>query len=540
MNEKFDHIFRKIAQEHESPFEPVEWENFKKLLENDTPHTPKYVSPSTPANPIFLYKNWAKVSALAFLVYLLPFNLNDFLQNSQEHFITQNSLDKNVFTAKAYFLQKNNITKFQQKNPNSKQNFDKNTTKNDFALTQENQKNTSKNTENNIFANKNTNFYKNELITQTLPIYKSKENFVKNTKKENTKENTEKSQENTEVFALNLATISPISAKNTAFSLPQIPEILPIEIKGIELQKSPFISIKPISTPFNTKHAIHNIGIMNFASAKGSQFALLTNQNTFVTPTQSAEDMPIFEKRKFKAQVSTLLNLNSNDYQNLQLAFLFNGACHVKGLQLATANGASVVEGTQIGVVNVAKKLKGTQFGIVNIVDSVEKGVPIGVLSFVKHGGYQRLEISTGDVFQTNLLGKFGMKKLYNVFSAASGYGISQDFRWALGFGFGKEFTFTKKSALNTEFLAYHVNEQTSFTRELNLLTQFRIQYNFQIFKGTNLYFGPTINTMFSDFRNPDMTLGSQIAPYVIFQEKFKNSETSMKMWLGGNIGISF
>ncbi len=528
MNEKFDHIFRNIAQEHESPFEPAEWENFKKLLENNTPNAPAVVPFSTPANPFFSYKKWAKTPALALLMYLLPQHLgnyyNHFNFNAKENFTAKSSFGNNFNLLENTTEQKLENTNQENNQPNIQQQTKENIEQKPLQI-QHNQKN-------------NTN-------SQTLPVNNTKENFVmyaKETKKntENTTKNLENTQIDITMNNIQLATLKTIEAKQTEFHLANNPEILPIETQNNPLQKSPNISVKAVATPTNTRHATHNIGLMNFASAKGVQIALFSNQNTFVTPQKNVEDMPIFEKRKFKAQISSLMNLNSNDYQNLQLSFLFNGACNVKGLQMATFNGAGELEGMQIGIVNVAKNLKGTQFGIINVVDSVKKGTPIGLLNIVKYGGYQKLEISTGDVFQTNILGKIGIKKFYTIFSVATGYGIAKDFRWALGYGAGKEITISKKSAFNTEFMAYHVNEETRFTRELNLLTQFKLQYNLQIFKGTNIYFGPTLNTMFSDFRNADMTLGSQIAPYVMYQDKIKNSETSVKMWLGGNIGISF
>jgi hypothetical protein len=94
----------------------------------------------------------------------------------------------------------------------------------------------------------------------------------------------------------------------------------------------------------------------------------------------------------------------------MQAAGIFNAANHVVGMQSAgianeaeTVHGAQFaaiynraekVRGLQIGIYNQTKTLNGVQFGLINKVDSIEKGVSIGLLNFLKKDRFHELEFS--------------------------------------------------------------------------------------------------------------------------------------------------
>jgi hypothetical protein len=48
--------------------------------------------------------------------------------------------------------------------------------------------------------------------------------------------------------------------------------------------------------------------------------------------------------------------------------------------------------------VNITNRLDGFQLGLLNYVDTIENGAPIGLISFVKNGGYKAVELSVNEM----------------------------------------------------------------------------------------------------------------------------------------------
>ncbi len=119
------------------------------------------------------------------------------------------------------------------------------------------------------------------------------------------------------------------------------------------------------------------------------------------------------------------------------------------GLQNGFINSAQKTIGVQAGFVNATKNLTGVQIGFINCVDTLEEGVAIGFLSFVKHGGFSAFELSANENYLLNLSYKIGTKGFYS-FPMLSYNPHSAD-KFAVGFGFGSNLQVTNRFFINPE-----------------------------------------------------------------------------------------
>ena len=91
-----------------------------------------------------------------------------------------------------------------------------------------------------------------------------------------------------------------------------------------------------------------------------------------------------------------LANLALEDVRKVQIAGLVNYGLNNDGLQVALFLNVARKHssGVQIaGFINYATYLHGLQLGLINVCNIVERGVPIGIFSYVQDG-YHMIEIS--------------------------------------------------------------------------------------------------------------------------------------------------
>ncbi len=249
-------------------------------------------------------------------------------------------------------------------------------------------------------------------------------------------------------------------------------------------------------------------------------------------------------------QVGGVFNIANSSSSAIQVAGLMNAGMGRTGTQVAGLfNFAEEVQGFQIGgLLNVAKKVKGSQIGLINVADSLS-GVSIGLLNFIKDG-YNRAEFSVNETFFGNFSMRIGVQRFYNIlyiggrFDNVSESGATAsrqlNLSWGLGYGIGTGITIgSRNNMLNLETILIHVNEQEFWTRSLNLWNQYRIGFDFQTGAKTSIFFGPSMNILFSNKIDSDYNiLGSNIMPYT-FYDKTKG-RTNVKMWVGFGAGVRF
>jgi hypothetical protein len=269
-------------------------------------------------------------------------------------------------------------------------------------------------------------------------------------------------------------------------------------------------------------------GFANIAngSAKGAQFAGFANitKGSALGP-QGAGFANIVKGSVGGPQFAGFLNTATGNVHGAQ----FSGFANVAGRD---------VRGAQVaGFVNVARKVRGVQIGVVNVADSVD-GVQIGLFNFARHG-YRRLELWGNEVMYANVAFKMGSKHFHNIF-AVGGSADGEEYRWATGFGFGSEWNLTGRLLLNVDAIAWHVNENETWTEELNLLNQLRANLGFRLGKRTALFAGPTFNVYVSNLYNPESgRYGTDLARWNTSFDR-QSGGTRVTMWPGINAGIRF
>jgi hypothetical protein len=150
-------------------------------------------------------------------------------------------------------------------------------------------------------------------------------------------------------------------------------------------------------------------------------------------------------------QAGGIFSISANT-KGMQIGGIFCKAAAVKGIQISgiashsdssnvmisgisNINSGSL-KGVQIGgIFNYTQKLIGLQIGLINISDTIEKGIPVGLISITRKGFYDEWSVSVSDYMNMGISYKAGSKFLYNIYSIGVNF-INEDL-WVTGFGFG-------------------------------------------------------------------------------------------------------
>lgn len=265
---------------------------------------------------------------------------------------------------------------------------------------------------------------------------------------------------------------------------------------------------------------LSGIGNIVLNRAHGSQFAGVTN---------------IVMADMKGAQLSGVGNIVLGKARGAQFAGVTNIAQGLNGSQFAgVANiSAGVVKGSQVAAVfNYAKTLRGLQLGVFNYADSVESGVPVGILSIVKDG-YRAWELGANESIYGTTSFKVGVRKFYSIFSVGGGHRKERAlFAW--GFGFGGLIPLIDELDIAIEGQGFHVNEGEWFTDGTNALGRVSASISWSVAKHLTLFAGPTWNVAVSNIKKEN---GSAIAPWSVF-DKTTEGGVNIKMYPGLMAGI--
>jgi hypothetical protein len=279
-------------------------------------------------------------------------------------------------------------------------------------------------------------------------------------------------------------------------------------------------------------------GLFNFANGKlyGSQIAGFGNIAWGgKSAVQFAGLFNISAKAQF--QVAGFFN-SAQSVDGAQLGGL-NIAKTVKGVQMGVVNTTRELEGLQVGVINHAKKATGLMLGLINVVDSIQ-GATIGLINIVNRNGYNRIEVFASDAMYVNLGAKFGFEHYYHIVQVGWSVGADNVYTWTVGLGVGSKLKLNKTLHFNFELLSSHVNEDDSWTKELNLLNQFKTTLDIRIRDRVSFFVGPVFNALMSGLYNEETEQhGSNIMPYTLFDQTNKKG-TNLKLWIGFTAGLRF
>ncbi len=281
-------------------------------------------------------------------------------------------------------------------------------------------------------------------------------------------------------------------------------------------------------------------------SVVGTQVSLVGNiVGGSVKGVQITGGFNLVERNVKGTQLAGIFNYNYGYSNGTQIASIFNHANGLAKWQIASLfNKADTVKQGQISLLNIGKRVDGVQIGLINISDTISK-VAIGLFSFSKKG-YNRFEISGGDVLHANFAFKPGVAAFYSIPHIATAWNkenATSDelvMSWGLGYGFGSSIRLGRKTHLNIEAMATHINENRKWTKKMNLLNQFRLLFEFDLGKRTSLFLGPTGYLMLSKLTAiGSEKKGSIITPSKVLWEK-ENKNTNLKAWIGFNAGMRF
>ena len=155
------------------------------------------------------------------------------------------------------------------------------------------------------------------------------------------------------------------------------------------------------------------------------------------------------------------------------------------GLQNGFVNCAISTVGVQNGFINSTKILNGLQLGFINSVDTLQSGVAIGFLSFVKHGGFHAIELSTNENYLLNLSYKIGTKGFYS-FPVLS-YNPHLSDKFAIGFGFGSNLQVANRLFLNPE-----LSSSFAISNNYREITSFNFSIGYMLNNQLDILAGPT------------------------------------------------
>lgn len=276
-------------------------------------------------------------------------------------------------------------------------------------------------------------------------------------------------------------------------------------------------------------------GLMNYVpdTISGVQIGGLTNIVTGrIKGVQLAGLTNIVTRSCDGWQVSGLLNLTIKDVRQAQITGLVNYGHNVDGFQLAgLVNIArNHNDGVQIaGLVNYATIVNGLQLGLINISNTVEKGVPIGLFSYVQQG-YHLFELSGNEIFYGNVAFKSGTRAFYNFIQV----GMGSDYKLQGSYGIGTIFTLKKKWSMNIDASAGFVYHPTD-TIYHGLLLKFNPAVEYRFAKHFAIFLGPAYNCFVFSKGEPSATPRG-LSTYDFYFTSTENA--SIQMWLGGVVGI--
>lgn len=228
-------------------------------------------------------------------------------------------------------------------------------------------------------------------------------------------------------------------------------------------------------------------------------------------------------------QAATGLNLVTGKLSGIQASSGYNHAGRINGAQIGLLNVGGSVEGLQLGLVNLAGSVSGAQIGLVNIAGRSK--APLGLLNLVKDG-LHHLDVFYSDTAMANMALMLGGQNLYSIL----GVGIQPTHcrtRWLAGMGIGAYIPLPLRFFLNTDAMAWNVNDHEAWTHELNMLYQLRLLAGLRLHRRFAVFIGPTLNVLLTRKDKDDRIgpiKGKEVTP--------EGNRTKVRIWPGLVAGI--
>jgi hypothetical protein len=149
-----------------------------------------------------------------------------------------------------------------------------------------------------------------------------------------------------------------------------------------------------------------------------------------------------------------------------------------------------------------------------------------------------QLEVSSDELFYTNLSIRTGGHRFYNVFT--SGFSPRNGTTlWHIGYGVGTSFRIKERFRSDVTLSAQHVSNGL-FCYGTSELCKLYIGAEYKLSKKCHIAAGPTFNLYFGDMYLQDFeTKYNNFAPYSFLNET-NSAGFNFKAWVGGKIAIRF
>lgn len=232
-------------------------------------------------------------------------------------------------------------------------------------------------------------------------------------------------------------------------------------------------------------------------------------------------------------QVAGFMNIATHEVNTAQIAGFMNITGDATGVQVAGFSNVATgkVTGVQVAsFLNVSKKLSGVQLAVFNVSDSVSKGVPIGLLSFVTTGMH-RLEIAADPGFPLQFIFKTGVPVFYNQLR----FGMSFSNVYSAGYGIGSRIAGFGRFALHIDVSGDHLWSDTD-SKSLGIMGNGLLSVHYRLMKYLAVYAGARMNVLITDENeeaHPDA-----LTPGHLFSD-FSRDGHRYRSWMQVNVGVS-
>lgn len=287
-------------------------------------------------------------------------------------------------------------------------------------------------------------------------------------------------------------------------------------------------------------------GLMNLvrADVQGFQAAGLANVvGRQVGGVQAAGLVNVVGGPFSGVQAGGLANVVADDVQGFQVSGLLNVAGRsVTGVQVAgLVNYArGNVRGWQIaGILNRARRItSGVQIGLVNVADTAGT-IPIGLLSVVRNGGYQRVEIAANEMNLLNVTFRTGVRRFYNILTAGHSFERVGSPRLSAGYGLGTAFRLSTATLLNLESTYHHLFYfDKTFPGGWNNQIRLGMLVETKLNRQLSLAFGPSFNWYFSTDGRPRPLLQPDVS---LFSDRTDSYNSALHSgWIGFQAGLRY
>lgn len=220
------------------------------------------------------------------------------------------------------------------------------------------------------------------------------------------------------------------------------------------------------------------------------------------------------------------LNTTAGSMQGAQFGFINTVIKESSGIQAGFINtSAKEIKGAQFGFVNLSRKLSGLQLGFINVIDTLETGIPIGFLSFVRHNGFQAIELSANEMFPISVSFKTGVKHFYTSLIASYNPGMKRGF--ATGVGLGSIISISDAFYFNPE-----LNTVNSLGKDFYKTSSLSPAFGFVLAPKLHLIAGPSISWYYS---NIDGESSHPILPLYEYE-----SDTNSELIVGFRLALRY